>query len=320
MYTYEAREQKLRQMRAKRRRVVRLQKTILSLSLVAVISFSGALKIIIDRGGTKYIAGKVGIQDPKTVVSGVQVLGKANTALKEAATIALANSGTKIIAHRGYSIQAPENTLAAFELAAQNGTWGIETDICRTSDGQYVCMHDNAMDRMTNSAGNIGSLTLAQVEAAIIDAGAQIDLYPNEKVPTLNEFLELCKNYNINAVLDLKFDDTAYLDDLVQTIRDAGMEQASIVLTTPDLMKRIRELSDQIQVQYLHTEATRETIDQAAEIPYSGIDVSSITPELIQYAQEKGVTVNVWTYNSSEDKVRWEELDVDYLTTDNVNL
>lgn len=320
MSNFETRELKLRQLKAKRRRIVRLQKMILSLSLAAVICFSGAMKIIIDRGGTKYIAGKVGIQDPKTAVSKVQVLGKANTSLKEAASVALANSGTKIIAHRGYSAQAPENTLAAFELAAQNGTWGIETDICLTSDGQFVCMHDGALDRMTNCAGSIGSLSLAQVEAATIDAGAKIENYPNQKVPTLKEFLDLCKGYGINAVLDLKFNDPSKLDELVQIIRDSKMEQASIVLSSPDMLRRVRELSEKIQVQYLIGTATKEHIDEMTSIPHSGIDVSSITPELVQYAKEQGLTVNVWTYNTAEDKARWEDLNVDYLTTDNVNL
>lgn len=320
MSNFETRELKLRQLKAKRRRIVRLQKMILSLSLAAVICFSGAMKIIIDRGGTKYIAGKVGIQDPKTAVSPVQVLGKANTSLKEAASVALANSGTKIIAHRGYSAQAPENTLAAFELAAQNGTWGIETDICLTSDGQYVCMHDGALDRMTNSAGSIGNLSFEQVKAATIDAGAQVENYPNQKVPTLKEFLDLCKSYGINAVLDLKFNDPSKLEGLVQTVRDCGMEQASIILSGPDMLRRIRELSDKVQVQYLVGEATKEHIDQMVSIPRSGIDASSISPELIQYAKEQGLTVNVWTYNTAEDKAKWEDLDVDYLTTDNVNL
>ena len=107
----------------------------------------------------------------------------------------------------GIQSAAPENSLAAFELAAKSGTWGIGTDVWRTSDGEYVCMHDGSMDRMTNMGGNISGLTLNQISGAVIDHGSGIDTYPNQKVPTLREYLELCSQYGINAVLDIKFSD-----------------------------------------------------------------------------------------------------------------
>ena len=314
----EAREIKLRQMRAKRRRVVRLQKMILSASLAVMVCFAGGMHLLLNKSTGSFIARQAADKNPKTASSSIQILGNAHTELEKAASVALANSGMKTIAHRGFSSAAPENSLAAFELAAKSGTWGIETDVWRTSDGEYVCMHDGSMDRMTNMGGNISGLTLNQISGAVIDHGSGIDTYPNQKVPTLREYLELCSQYGINAVLDIKFSDISYLDGMIEIVRECSMEGASIALTNLDFMKRIRELSSTMQVQYLVDNATAEAIDAAAAIERSGIAASSITPELIDYAQEKGLMINVWTYNSPEDKARWKELNVDYLTTDTV--
>ena len=77
-------------------------------------------------------------------------------------------------------------------------------------------MHDGSMDRMTNMGGNISGLTLSQISGAVIDHGSGIDAYPNQKVPTLREYLELCSQYGINAVLDIKFSDISYLDGMIE--------------------------------------------------------------------------------------------------------
>lgn len=315
MNQYEARERKLRQIKARRKRAVQIQKTILSLSLAAAVCFVGGMRFFMDHNSSDTGSNTAG--NPRTASSSVPMLSDANTTLKKAASVALKNSTTKTIAHRGFSSAAPENSLAAFELAARSGTWGIETDVWRTSDGEYVCMHDGSMDRMTNIGGVISGLTSRQIANAIIDSGSGISSYPNQKVPTLREYLTLCGQYGINAVLDIKFTDASYLEDMVKIVKETGMEGASIVLTTrPDLMRHIRTLGSTMQVQYLMNKATIEKIDEAASVERSGIAVSSITPELVEYAQEKGLMINVWTYNKPEEKEYWKNLKVDYVTSD----
>lgn len=316
MNQYDARERKLRQIKARRKRAVRIQKIILSMSLAVIVCLTGGVKYLIDQN----VADSAAPRAPRTAVSDVRMLSDAGTTLKKAAAVALKNSTTKTIAHRGFSSQAPENTLAAFDLAARSGTWGIETDVCRTRDGEYICMHDGSMDRMTNIGGAVAALTFSQISGAVIDSGFGIASYPNEKVPTLREYLELCSQYGINAVLDLKFTDPSYLDDMVQIVKDTGMEGASIALTSkPALMRRIRELGCTMQVQYLMDTATAAKIDEAASIARSGIAASKITPELIGYAQEKGLMINVWTYNKQKEKDYWKDLKVDYVTSDIVS-
>ena len=75
-----------------------------------------------------------------------------------------------VIAHRGASAYAPENTLAALDLALQMGCRHLELDVDLTRDGHIVVMHDETVDRTTNGTGPVGNHTLAELRA--LDAGA----------------------------------------------------------------------------------------------------------------------------------------------------
>lgn len=94
-----------------------------------------------------------------------------------------------IIAHRGASAYAPENTLASFELAMRQGADGVELDAKLTQDGHIVVMHDQTVDRTTMHTGYVKDLTLAQLRK--MDAGSHFDIaFAGETIPTLDEVLK----------------------------------------------------------------------------------------------------------------------------------
>lgn len=94
----------------------------------------------------------------------------------------------KLWAHRGCSQRYPENTLLAFEKAAQlQGLAGIELDIQLTKDGQIVVIHDEKVDRTTDGSGWVRDYTLAELKRLKIDAGC----YPHQIIPTMEEVFEL---------------------------------------------------------------------------------------------------------------------------------
>jgi len=94
-----------------------------------------------------------------------------------------------IVAHRGSSTFAPENTIAAFELAVRQQANGIELDANLTKDGEIVVIHDTEVDRTTNSHGRVLSMTLKEIKT--LDAGSYFDpAFSNEKIPTLEEVFE----------------------------------------------------------------------------------------------------------------------------------
>lgn len=88
----------------------------------------------------------------------------------------------KIIAHRGASAHAPENTIAAFQLALEQGADGIELDVMLSKDDQLVVIHDATVDRTTNGTGKVRDLTLDELKK--LDAGN------GEKIPTLTEVFD----------------------------------------------------------------------------------------------------------------------------------
>ena len=93
-----------------------------------------------------------------------------------------------VIAHRGASGHAPENTMAAFERAVALGAGFIETDLHLTRDARFVAIHDPTLERTTNGTGLVKDLTLAEIRK--LDAGHWFDReFMGQKVPTLEEIV-----------------------------------------------------------------------------------------------------------------------------------
>lgn len=97
----------------------------------------------------------------------------------------------QIIAHRGASYLAPENTLVAFRKAMEIGADGVEMDVQKTYDNELVIHHDYMVDMHTDISGQIYDLTMGELKA--LDFGSWKDaIYANERIATLQEALELC--------------------------------------------------------------------------------------------------------------------------------
>ncbi len=122
-----------------------------------------------------------------------------------------------VIAHRGASAYAPENTLSAFELAVEQAAHWFELDCTLSKDGEVVVIHDNTVDRTTNSKGGVGDLTVEQL--ARLDAGTWFDpKFAGERIPTLAEALDLAKD-RIGVYIEIKnSDDDADLIDALQRL------------------------------------------------------------------------------------------------------
>ena len=134
-----------------------------------------------------------------------------------------ASAGLTMVGHRGYSAIAPENTLAAFRLAGEAGFRGAECDVSRTVDGRWVVIHDDTVDRTTNGTGRVRDLTFEEIRALKIDGGNGLDRYPDEQVPTLEEFLAVCRRYGMRPFVEVKdANPVAEMDDLARVLRESG--------------------------------------------------------------------------------------------------
>lgn len=137
-------------------------------------------------------------------------------------------SEMKSIAHRGSSYEAPENTTASFKLAGRQGFWGCETDIYESADGVFYCMHDQTVNRTTDGTGYIWELTSAYIDSLTIIAGHRIADYPNLKVPRLEEYLKICKDYNMIPVIELK-DNITHFQELYNILYKHNMHRKVMI-------------------------------------------------------------------------------------------
>jgi glycerophosphoryl diester phosphodiesterase len=114
------------------------------------------------------------------------------------------------MAHRGNQVACPENTLAAFRRAFEEGADILETDLHMTADGVFVCIHDATLDRTTDGGGAVAEQTLAEIKRYSASFGRPE--FAAERVPTLDELLEILPE-NVALALELKSD--AFLDQAV---------------------------------------------------------------------------------------------------------
>ena len=124
-----------------------------------------------------------------------------------------------VMAHRGASGYAPENMLAAFRLALQQGADLLETDLRFTKDEVLVCIHDATVDRTTDGHGAVSDMTLAEIKRLRVRSQFN-DQYPNERVPTLAELLDVTPE-DVGLGLELKdplFEQPAYAQRLVDAL------------------------------------------------------------------------------------------------------
>lgn len=112
------------------------------------------------------------------------------------------NSQFELIAHRGHSDVAPENTIPSFLQAIQSGFTSLECDIVMTADGNPVIIHDDSVDRTTNGTGKVSSMTLGQIR--MLDASNGMSFYEGTHIPTLDEVLDLAKAHGMYLYPELK--------------------------------------------------------------------------------------------------------------------
>lgn len=146
----------------------------------------------------------------------------------------------EVVAHRGASNDAPENTLAAFRLAREQGADWFELDCRQCKGGEVVVMHDETVDRTTNGKGKVAELTLEQLQA--LDAGSWKDAgYAGERVPTLKAALELA-DADCGCFVEVKPLNQGNLKDLLERIaagklsrdEDIDREFLAAVADSPD--------------------------------------------------------------------------------------
>lgn len=223
---------------------------------------------------------------------------------------------TQITAHRGSSRTAPENTLAAMEAAIDELADSAELDVQLTSDGVVVLGHDASLKRVAGVNRAIGSMTLA--ELANLDVGSWFSAeYAGERIPTLEEVLELCKG---KLELNIELKNIGKNSDLphkvVELIRDHGMEEQCVITSTSlNYLKDVKEQDPQIQTGYIISAAYGNFYSNEA-VDFISVRSSFVDTRLVENVHEQGKGVYAWTVNTKSEMERLAMLGVDGIITD----
>jgi glycerophosphoryl diester phosphodiesterase len=227
------------------------------------------------------------------------------------------------IAHRGASGHAPENTLAAFRLAAEMGARFIETDLQVTRDAWIVAMHDPTVNRTTNGRGHVSKLTLAELSA--LDAGAWFKgggghSFAGERVPTLEEILGFAKETDVSFYLELKTSESWTMErTLAGALVDTGeLARAIVISFDPAVLLSLRRIEPMAMTGLLVERGGLDSIQQAISIGARQLlpRAEKITPELIQAARRADLKVVAWTVNKPAEMRALIEKGVDGIISD----
>lgn len=223
---------------------------------------------------------------------------------------------TRIIAHRGASQEAPENTLAAFELALEQGADCVELDCQLTRDGHVVVMHDNTVNRTTNGAGKVRAMSLAEIKA--LDAGSWFHpRFAGERVPTLAEALRLLRGRcTINIeIKSLKAPQPGIEEKIVDLLRSSGVPLETVIISSFNHahFPRFRTIAPSLRLAALFqtTPANLHELD----VDFLHPSFEAVTPDLMQTAKAAGRKVNAWTVDAEEEWCRLLALGVDGIIT-----
>jgi glycerophosphoryl diester phosphodiesterase len=215
------------------------------------------------------------------------------------------------VAHRGASEDAPENTLAAYELAIEQGADVIEADVRQTSDGALLLLHDATVDRTTGGEGVLAEMTAT--EARGLDAGG------GERIPRLRELFEVARD-RVRVNLDLK--EIGAVAPAVEAVHEAGMvDHVTFISFLPEAWDLFDRLSPQSPVVHLVEsaaglagiamgEAGTQSVAAGVGIP-SGL----VSPELVDRMHRHGFGVFAWTVDDEDEMRRLVEADVNGVVT-----
>lgn len=242
----------------------------------------------------------------------------------------------RVLAHRGLSIEYPENTILSFRKAAELDVDVIETDVHLTNDNQFVVIHDDRLERLSDGGGRVSDYTLAALQQ--FDAAYHFTLDGGKTFPyrgsgitflSLDELLEEFPEQRFN--IDLKIKNPDLVDNYAAIIRKHHAETR--VLTASE--HRINLMKMRSQIPEMATSFSmgeviaffalfktgflfckKSFVGDALQIPEFIGPSRIVTPSFVREAHERMIRVHVWTVNEEHDMRRLLDAGVDGIFTD----
>lgn len=228
-----------------------------------------------------------------------------------------------LLAHRGACAYAPENTLAAFQLAMKQGAHGVELDAKLSADGTIVVMHDASVDRTTNGSGRVNELPLAalrELDASFHATGP----YRGEKIPTLAEVLETVGSQAyVNIELTNYLSPFDELPERAATLVERMDCQPRVIFSSffPANLRRVRRVLPEARVAVLAYPGAFGSVGRgwigrqaAPEIVHP--HHNDIHPAYIQKEHARGRRIHPWVVNAPSEARAFLLMGLDGLISD----
>lgn len=237
-------------------------------------------------------------------------------------------AAVEIIAHRGASYEAPENTLAAMKLAWEQNADAIELDLWLSKDGKIVVIHDSNTKRVGGNTNHVAQQTWADLQRTDVGSWKHFR-FKGERIPTLESILATVPNGK-RAVLEIKCG-PEILPELARVIAKSGRNPAELAIISFNFetLRKSKKEFPQIQHYFLHSykkdqrtgqfPTLPELIQRAKSAGFDGLDLHFDWPvdkTFIDDVKRAGLKLIIWTVNDPALARKFAELGVDGITTD----
>lgn len=228
----------------------------------------------------------------------------------------------QIIAHRGNSWLAPQNTIAAFDAARRSGADAIELDIQPLADGNAAVIHDDTVDATTDGSGAVTSFTTAELKK--LDAGSWFaPAFTGEKVPLLADVLAfLHEHQEPTILLEVKgvWEEEA-LKRALSSIEEAGLTDRFIVQSfEAETVALARQIVPKMRREWLLDSWREDAVDVAYRLDAKGVNPNGQIllehPDFVDEMHGAGLSVSVWTLNEPQHWAAARTVGVDGIITD----
>jgi glycerophosphoryl diester phosphodiesterase len=231
-----------------------------------------------------------------------------------------------VIAHRGASGLAPENTLAAFRKAVEMGAGFVETDLQLSRDARLVALHDDTLQRTTNGDGPVSARTLQELRK--LDAGSWFHAsnhetgasFAGERIPTIEEVLAFGREHEIGLHLEVKATGPSGAEHaIVGALHACGEVARSVVLSfSSSVLKRVHELDPLVMTGFLFSDRSPAVLATAVDAGARQLlpRTDRVTPELVRDAHAHDLRVVAWTANTPDEMKKLISAGVDGIITD----
>ncbi len=222
--------------------------------------------------------------------------------------------------HRGFSAVYPENTKEAFVAGGKAGFYALECDTHCTADGTWVVLHDGEIRTMFDGTGDVKSYSYGEMLQKKMINGANIDQHPNARICTLQEYIDVCKEYGCRPMIEVKDERTEKMASLYDMLVQNGILESCIIISFHlSVLQTLHQIDSNLEIWYLVNRITDKIIQQAKDSGNFGIafcaQYNAPYPENIQKVHDNGLTAACWTVDTKDLLEKMMACGVKYITT-----